>query len=209
MSKKIREKLKLRLVEMSFPLKNSEAHTFSGLDKGLGDISYTFEKYNDDLSPLKDYVNETYASYYSTNSLYTGATPYRYCYGRNPYCSPSYGYAECSFIDIKASSDSDVVVIVKKNNRVYSHAYIKAGGYYKFKVGNGSFQTFFYYGKGWNPNKYIKDGSCGKITGGFVKNESLDKSDVIRLNNSSMSYTLYTVKNGNFQPKASNKNEAF
>ena len=119
------------------------------------------------------------------------------------------GMTECSFIDIKASSNSDVVVIVKKNNRVYSHAYIKAGGYHKFKVGNGSFQTFFYYGKGWNPNKYIKNSSCGKITGGFVSNESLDKSDVIRLNNSSMSYTLYTVENGNFKPKASNKNEAF
>ena len=209
MSNKIREKLKSKLDEKSFPLKKSEAYTFSGFNEGLGDISYTIEKYNDDLSSLKDYVNETYASYYSTNSLYTGATPYRYCYGRNPYCSPPYGYAECSFIDIKASSNSDVVVIVKKNNRVYSHAYIKAGGYHKFKVGNGSFQTFFYYGKGWNPNKYIKNSSCGKITGGFVSNESLDKSDVIRLNNSSMSYTLYTVENGNFKPKASNKNEAF
>ncbi|MDB2491101.1 J domain-containing protein [Flavobacteriaceae bacterium] len=209
MSNKIREKLKSKLDEKSFPLKKSEAYTFSGFNEGLGDISYTIEKYNDDLSSLKDYVNETYASYYSTNSLYTGATPYRYCYGRNPYCSPPYGYEECSFIDIKASSNSDVVVIVKKNNRVYSHAYIKAGGYHKFKVGNGSFQTFFYYGKGWNPNKYIKNSSCGKITGGFVSNESLDKSDVIRLNNSSMSYTLYTVENGNFKPKASNKNEAF
>ena len=209
MSKSIRKKLKLKLEEKSFSVKRSVVQTFLGLDEGLGDISYTTEKYNDDLSSLKDYVNETYASYYSTNSLYTGATPYRYCYGRNPYCSPPYGYAECSFIDVKASSNSDVVVIVKKNNRVYSHAYIKAGGYYKFKVGNGSFQTFFYYGKGWNPNKYIKNSSCGKITGGFVSNESLDKSDVIRLNNSSMSYTLYTVQNGNFKPKASNKNEAF
>ena len=209
MSKKIRDKLKLKLEEKSFSVKRSVVQTFLGLDEGLGDISYTIEKYNDDLSSLKDYVNETYASYYSTNSLYTGATPYRYCYGRNPYCSPPYGYAECSFIDIKASSNSDVVVIVKKNNRVYSHAYIKAGGYHKFKLGNGSFQTFFYYGKGWNPNKYIKNSSCGKITGGFVSNESLDKSDVIRLNNSSMSYTLYTVQNGNFKPKPSNKNEAF
>jgi hypothetical protein len=209
MNSSMRSKLKLKIKEKPLLTSNELTEVFSGFKEGLGDISYTIEKYNDDLSSLKDYVNETYASYYSTNSLYTGATPYSYCYGKTPYCSPPNEYAECSYIDIKASSNSDVVVIVKKNNRVYSHAYIKAGGYYKFKVGNGSFQTFFYYGKGWNPNKYIKNGSCGKITGGFVSNESLDKSDVIRLNNSSMSFTLYAVENGNFKPKASNKNEAF
>jgi len=209
MNSSMQSKLKQKIKENPLLTSNEVTEVFYGSKDGLGDISYAIEKYEDDLSLLKDYVNETYASYYSENSLYTGATPYRYCYGRNPYCSPPYGYAECSFIDIKASSNSDVVVIVKKNNRVYSHAYIKAGGYYKFKLGNGSFQTFFYYGKGWNPNKYIKTRSCGKITGGFVSNESLDKSDVIRLNNSSMSYTLYTVQNGNFKPKASNKNEAF
>ena len=209
MNKSIRKKLNLKLKEKPLSMKKSVSKVFSGFKEGLGEISYSIDQYEDNLSVLKDYVNETYASYYSTNSLYTGSTPYKYCYGKNPYCSPSYGYTECSFIDIKASSNSDVVVIIKKNNRVYSHAYIKAGGSYKFKVGNGSFQTFFYYGKGWNPNKYIKNSSCGKITGGFVSNESLDKSDVIRLNNSSMSYTLYTVENGNFKPKASNKNEAF
>ena len=209
MNKSIRKKLKLKLEGKSFHVKKSVSKVFSGFKDGLGEISYSIDQYEDNLSLLKDYVNETYASYYSTNSLYTGSTPYKYCYGKNPYCSPPYGYAECSFIDVIASSNSDVVVIIKKNNRVYSHAYIKAGGSYKFKIGNGNFQTFFYYGKGWNPNKYIKNSSCGKITGGFVSNESLDKSDVIRLNNSSMSYTLYTVQNGNFKPKASNKNEAF
>ena len=209
MRKSVREKLNLKLKKKPVSVKKSISNVYSGLKEGLGNISYSIDQYQDNLTELKDYVNETYASYYSTNSLNTGATPYKYCYGRNPsYCS-SYGYSECSFIDIKAPYNSDVVVIIKKYNRAYAHAYIKAGGYYKFKLGNGSFQTFFYYGKGWNPNKYIKDGSCGKITGGFVKNESLDKSDVIRLNNSSMSFTLYPVKNGNFKPKASNKNEAF
>lgn len=209
MSSGIRKKLDQKLKEKPLSIKKSVSKVFYGFKEGLGEISYSIDKYEDNLSVLKDYVNETYASYYSTNSLNTGSTPYRYCYGKNPYCSPSYGYAECSFIDIRASFNSDVLVIIKKNNRVYSHAYIKAGGYYKFKVGNGYFQTFFYYGKGWNPNKFIKNSSCGKITGGFVSNESLDKSDVIRLNNSTMSYTLYTVENGNFKPKVSNKNEAF
>jgi len=45
--------------------------------------------------------------------------------------------------------------------------------------------------------------------GGFVNNESLDKSEVEYLYNSSMSYTLYSVENGNFRPISSNKNEAF
>ena len=209
MNSRVRSKLKLKLDEKSFPSKKSITKVFSGFKEGLGDISFSIDQYQDDLSTLKNYVNETYASYYSENSLYTGATPYKYCYGRNPYCTPPYGYEECSFIDIRASNNSDVVVIIKKNNRVYAHAYIKAKGYHKFKLGNGNFQTFFYYGKGWNPNKFIKNASCGKITGGFVSNESLDKSDVIRLHNSSMTYTLYSVQNGNFNPKASNKNEAF
>ena len=59
------------------------------------------------------------------------------------------------------------------------------------------------------PNKYIKNANCGKIIGGFVNNESLDKSEVINLYNSSMLYTLYSVENGNFRPISSNKNEAF
>ena len=209
MNKSLRTKLKLKLEENSFPSKKSITNVFYGSTNGLGDISFSFDYYQDESSTLKDYVNEIYASYYSTNSLYTGARPYSYCYGKNPYCYPPDGYEECSFIGVEASLNSDVVVIIKKNNQVYAHAYIKAGEYYKFKVGNGSFQTFFYYGKGWNPNKYIKTTSCGKLTGGFVTNESLDKSDIQKLYNRSMTYTLYTVQNGNFKPKVSNKDEAF
>lgn len=209
MNEPLKEKLKLKLEKESFPKKNQESISFAGSKGGLGNITYSFDKYDDNLLLLNEYADDTYTKYYSTNYLNTGATPYSYCYGRNPYCTPPYGYAECSFIDIKASNSSDVVVIIKKNNRVYAHAYIRAGGYYKFKLGNGNFQTFFYYGNGWNPNKFIKNTNCGQILGGFVNNESLDKSEVIRLYNSSMSYTLYTVEDGNFIPKKSTKNEAF
>ncbi|MDC1505818.1 J domain-containing protein [Winogradskyella sp.] len=209
MNEPLKEKLKSKLEEESYPKKNQESSSFAGSRGGLGNITYSFDKYDDNLLLLNEYADNTYTKYYSTNYLNTGDTPYSYCYGRNPYCTPLYGYAECSFIDIRASNSSDVVVIVKKNNRVYAHAYIRAGGYYKFKLGNGDFQTFFYYGNGWNPNKFIKITNCGQILGGFVNNESLDKSEVIRLYNSSMSYTLYTVEDGNFTPKKSNKNEAF
>ena len=187
---------------------NKVDFTFSG-GETLGVINYSFVKKKFNKERLEKISNDVFNDFYETNSLTNGSTPYRYCYGINPYCSPPSGYKECSFIDIRASSTSDVIVIIKKNNVVYSHAYIKAGGYHKFKLGNGSFQTFFYYGSGWNPNKFMKNASCGKIIGGFVNNESVDKSDVIFLNNSSMSYTLYSVVNGNFSPKQSNKNEAF
>ena len=209
MSSTLKAQLEKKIAKKSLITTENKKFSYSGTTDGIGQISYAFKNSEYNLKPLSGYVNEVYAAYYSKNSLYTGATPYKYCYGKTPYCSPPRGFAECSFIDINASSNSDVVVIIKKNNRVYSHAYIKAGGYYKFKLGNGSFQAFFYYGKGWNPNKYIKTGNCGKITGGFVKNESVDKSGVINLYNGSMTYTLYSVKNGNFSPKTSSKNEAF
>jgi DNA-directed RNA polymerase subunit M/transcription elongation factor TFIIS len=178
-------------------------------NNGIQDINYSFEVAEYKLEQIKQIVENVYFDYYKNNSLKTGAKPYSYCYGNNPYCSPPNGYKECSFIDFKGPSNSDVIVIIKKNDRVYSHVYIKAGGYYKFKLGNGNFQSFFYYGKGWNPTKYIKTANCGRILGGFIKSEFVDKSEIINLYHSSMSYTLYSVTNGNFVPKSSNKNEAF
>ena len=194
-----------------FLYKSKSQYKFNDLEV-LGEINYSLNKQHYKKSVLEKLVDDLKKQIdesYKTNSLYTGAQPYSYCYGKNPYCSIPDGYAVCSFIDVQASSNSDVIVIIKKNNKVYSHAYIKAGGYYKFKLGNGMFQTFFYYGKGWNPDKYMKKSICGDVTGGFVSNESLDKSDPNYLNHSSISYTLYAVKDGNFNAKPSNKNEAF
>ena len=184
-------------------------YNFLGSNKILGSVTYSFIKKEYNEKSFDKIGNDVYRDFYSNNSLRNGSQPYSYCYGSNSYCSPPKGYNECSFIDIRSSGNSDVVVIIKKNNRVYSHAYIKANGYYKFKLGNGNFQTFFYYGKGWNPNKYIKTANCGEIVGGFVSNESLDKSEFINLYYSSMTYTLYSVNDGNFSPKPRNKNEAF
>ena len=185
---------------------------YEGKNEGLGEIKYSFEE---NITPILNeedlikYIKKISSEYYETNSLITGSTPYSYCYGKNPNCSPPDGYSMCSFIAIKASFNSDLIAVIKKNNRVYSHAYIKAGSSYKFKLGNGRFQAFFYYGKGWNPEKYIKNANCGKIIGGFVSNESLNKTDVITLNNSSITYTLNEVENGNFSPEKSNVNEVF
>ena len=79
MNKSIRKKLNLKLKEKPLSMKKSVSKVFSGFKEGLGEISYSIDQYEDNLSVLKDYVNETYASYYSTNSLYTGSTPYKYC----------------------------------------------------------------------------------------------------------------------------------
>ena len=209
MSSNLISKLETKIKQTPILSKTTDSREFNGTKKGIGLIDYYFQIDSYNSTNLEKLSNEIYIDFYKTNSLRTGSKPYAYCYGSNPYCSPPNGYVECSFIDVRASSSSDVIVIIKKNNRVYSHAYIKAGGYYKFKLGNGNFQTFFYYGNGWNPNKFIKNAICGKITGGFVSDESLDKSELINLRNSSMTYTLYSVNNGNFQPKSSNKNEAF
>ena len=149
MSYSLKNKVKSRVNSKSLVTSIKEYYNFNFFN-GIGNVDYSFDKKRYNTSSLDDIVNDVYKEYYSDNSLYTGATPYSYCYGGNPYCSPPSGYAECSFIDVRASSNSDVIVIIKKNNRVYSHAYIKAGGYYKFKLGNGSFQSFFYYGKGWS-----------------------------------------------------------
>ena len=209
MSYSLKNKVKSKVNSKPLAYTSKVDNNYNGSEEGIGNIDYSFDKKRYNTSSLDDIVNDVYKEYYSNNSLYNGATPYSDCYGGNPYCSPPSGYAECSFIEVQASYSSDVIVIIKKNNRVYSHAYIKSGGYYKFKLGNGRFQTFFYYGKGWNPDKFIKNAGCGIISGGFVNNESLDKSDEEYLYNSSMSYTLYTVENGNFTPLSSTKNEAF
>jgi len=172
------------------------------------DEIYDGDEVKDDLLDVKLVNIPIDEPDFSHNSLYTGATPYSYCYGSNPYCSPPSGYVECSGIKVKSSYNSDVLVLIKKNDRVYSHAYIKAGGSYMFKLKDGTYQPFFYYGKGWNPNKYLNTIYCGKVMGGFVSDELLSKDDPQYLNHSTLTYTLRPA-NGNFSTQRSNKGEAF
>lgn len=137
---------------------------------------------------------------YINNSLYTGATPYARYYGENSTCS-DYG---CSKIKVR-TSNSDVIVIIKKNGYVARHAYIKSGGQYSFSFPNGTYQTFFYYGKGWNPGKVMKG---GELMGGFISQEDFGKDDPIYLNNNILEYQLILQPNGNFSTQPSNPEEA-
>lgn len=142
---------------------------------------------------------------YINNSLSTGSTPYSYCFGKNYTCS-DYG---CSQIKVKTPYNSDVLVTIKKNGKVYRHAYINSGSNFTFEFPNGTYQVFFYYGKGWNPNKFMKNTSCGILNGGFISNELFGKDTPQILNNSVLSYELILQQNGNFSTKPSNANEAF
>lgn len=141
---------------------------------------------------------------YLGNSLNTGATPYKDVYGKNYRCP----YTQCSGIKVTAPRESDIVVIIKRNNsrgKVIAHGYIKAGGTYQFDIPDGTYQTFFYYGEGWNPNKVMKGG----VNGGFVKDEIFSKDNPQEIYSGVLSYVLQLQRDGNFQTKGSNKSECF
>ncbi|MEX2409804.1 MAG: hypothetical protein WD607_00290 [Candidatus Paceibacterota bacterium] len=142
---------------------------------------------------------------YINNSLNTGSTPYAYCYGRNTSCT-NYG---CSDIEVKTPSNSDVIVTIKKGETVVRHAYIKAGSSYTFELLNGTYQPYFYYGKGWNPNKVMKQTDCGILKGGFITNENFGKDSPQSLSNNILQYELILQQNGNFSMRPSNPAEAF
>ena len=144
---------------------------------------------------------------YGSNSLSNGSQPYAKWYGKNSYYDD---YTPHSEIRIKAPYNSDVIAIVRYNNqngRVAGHRYIKAGNSATIYLKNGQYyQTFFYYGKGWYPDKGMKNG----IKGGFIKGEAFSKDgSPSRLNNEVLTYELTLQTNGNFQTSSSNENEIF
>jgi len=137
---------------------------------------------------------------YIGNSLRTGETPYSKYYGTNASCN-EYG---CSQIKVM-TSNSDVLITIKKDGKVVRHAYINSGDNYAFSFPNGTYQTFFYYGKGWNPEKEMKG---GKIKGGFIADESFGKDSPQTLNNNILEYELILQEHGNFSTRPSNPEEA-
>lgn len=138
---------------------------------------------------------------YINNSLSTGATPYSRYYGGNSICK-DYG---CSQIKVR-TSNSDVIVTIKKNDKVVRHGYINSGSSYTFSFPNGTYQTFFYYGKGWNPDKEMKS---VEMRGGFITDESFGKDDPQYISNQILTYELILQQNGNFSTRPSNQEEAF
>ena len=141
---------------------------------------------------------------YLDNSLSTGETPYSQYYGNNYKCP----YDQCSGINVTAPQGSDIVVIIKRGSqkgKVVAHGYIRSGASYQFDLPDGTYQTFFYYGRGWSPNKVMKDG----IKGGFLQDEIFSKDNPQKIFRGVLSYILQLQRNGNFQTKESNAAEAF
>jgi hypothetical protein len=142
---------------------------------------------------------------YINNSMPNGSTPYSYCYGSNKSCS-EWG---CSEIRVKTPYNSDVIVTIKSGGTVVRHAYICAGNSYTFEVPNGTYQPFFYYGKGWDPEKLMKSTLVCDLKGGFISDEDFGKDDPQNLENSILEYELILQQNGNFSTRPSNPAEAF
>lgn len=147
-------------------------------------------------------------STYGSNSLYNGSQPYESFYGKNHHYSSGEPHAE---VRVKAAYDSDVIVIIRydnQNGRVAGHTYVRAGQTATIQLPGGHrYQTFFYYGRGWYPDKPMKNG----VKGGFLKDEaySKDGSPTLLQDNESLSFELTPVQNGNFSTSQSSEGEIF
>lgn len=148
---------------------------------------------------LSDVYNERYGNY----SLQTGDMPYSECYGSNN--------SGNRFIRVEAGH-RDVLITVKNSRmEVVRHVYVQAYDKFTLRISPGSYKVFFYYGRGWNPKKYMASTICGNLYGGFLSEELIQK-DHQRINlyqYESISYMLRTTNSGNFSPSGSSKNEAF
>ena len=78
-----------------------------------------------------------------------------------------------------------IIKDVRNNNKVKAHAYIHSGKSYTFRLPNGEYQPFFYYGSGWNPKKIH-----GEVIGGFANGEVFSKDNPQLLDYNILSYTL-------------------
>ncbi len=145
---------------------------------------------------------------YGSNSLYNGSQPYESFYGKNHHYSSDEPHAE---VRVKAAYNSDVIVIIRYNNqngRVAGHTYVRAGQTATIQLPGGHrYQTFFYYGRGWYPDKPMKNG----VNGGFLEDEaySKDGSPALLQDNEILSFELTPVPDGNFSTSQSNESEIF
>jgi len=141
---------------------------------------------------------------YIKNSLQTGTMPYRRYYGNNLSCKG----LGCSQIKVTTPNNSDVLVTIKSNDKVVCHAYIHSDSSYTFEMPNGTYQSFFYFGKGWNPDKEMKRADNTSVLGGFVSNELFGKDSPKNLDNNILEYQLILQQNGNFNIIPSSSMEA-
>lgn len=172
--------------------------------KLLGDIPFNLTKTIINRQKFDAITDEVFEEQWRYNSLSQGSMPWAYCFGSRNGCG---GY-DCSQISV-LSGGSDVLVTIKdEEGNVCRHAYIKAGTKFKFSIPNGRYQVFFYSGTGWNPNRFMKNTSCGELRGGFVSGERFTKDSYVDIYNQILSYELIEQVNGNLSTQPSSMNEA-
>ena len=142
-----------------------------------------------------------------SNSLDNGALPYEAQYGKNQTFLSDEPHAT---IKVKAPHQSDVVVIVKYDNpsgRVAGHIYVRRDQSASIQLPNGRiYQTFFYCGNDWSPEKAMSE----SIIGGFTKGETFSKDGKpTRLKDKIRSYELSIQGDGNFTTVPSSAKEMF
>lgn len=154
-------------------------------------IASEIEPYVDSMAFVEDV-----ASNGATINLSTGAKPWRdYYYHTRK--------GDSSDIIVQTGG-SQVVVTIKHDDRVVDHAYIAAGDSYTFKLQNGVYQVFFYYGSEWSPEKPMPNG----VYGGFLSGEFVSKYGPVNLYFQSLIHTLNVVDDSYLQEQSSNLREA-
>jgi hypothetical protein len=176
--------------------------SYSFMRGSLGTISYSFPVTTYPIKSLENAVEYAKSEQYRNNSLYNGAMPYSYCYGsRN---------SGRSGVKVNAGSGDVLVMIKDYSDKVIRHAYVQAHKSFTLSIPDGSYHVYFYYGTGWNPTKFMKNTTCGKLTGGFHSHEVVNKDpSTLSVYSQIMTYTLTEQINGNFSTSSSSKYEAF
>ncbi|MCK9280217.1 MAG: hypothetical protein M0P71_06330 [Melioribacteraceae bacterium] len=175
---------------------------------------YDFKTEYDSKSDNSAMDNNTYySSLYKDNQLKNGDSPYDKYFGKGVF-----HYSKNNYIIFENSKAYDVIVCLVNVNseQTIRNNYIRAG--YNYKMGNipnGVYYIKAFYGKDWNPNKKINNGS---IIGGFDTAATFSKSekfsDRINLMDDGEQYstytiTLYSVQNGNMSQENISAKEFF
>lgn len=194
---------KKSLLEESYFMRKQKRNTV----KSYNEFLYAFpnDKYTARATFLRDSLlqRESDIEKYGKNRLENGSTPYSPYFGVNRECTSKYN----SDVQVKAPLAFDMIAVIKEKNekgKVVCHAYVCADSTYTFKVANGTYQMFFYIGKGWHPERLIED----TIQGGFVSYETFSKDQPVSLYNEVITYQL-SMKERNRSMAESSKEEVF
>jgi hypothetical protein len=194
---------KKSLLEESYFQRKHKRNTVKAYNEFLH--AFPNDKYTARATFLRDSLlqRESDIEKYGKNRLENGSTPYSPYFGVNRECTSKYN----SDVQVKAPLAFDMIAVIKEKNekgKVVCHAYVCADSTYTFKVANGTYQMFFYIGKGWHPERLIED----TIQGGFVSYETFSKDQPVSLYNEVITYQL-SMKERNRSMAESSKEEVF